>query len=293
MPHKDAKTLVSTQWLDDHLSQPDIRVVDGSWYLPSENRAAYAEYQMAHIPGAVFFDIDDMSDQDSDLPHMLPPPEIFADQVGRLGLGDNNRIIVYDGAGLFSAARVWWMFQVMGHENVAVLDGGLPKWLAEGRTTDPKAPQVSPSRFTPRLNRSRIRDADDIIENLTSGPEQLVDARSPSRFAGEEPEPRKGVRPGHIPASRNLHYALLHKPDGTLYRGDELRTKFRDAGIDIDRPVITSCGSGVTAAILFLALTVLGSQKIFLYDGSWTEWGGRHDLPCEVGPPGSRSINDS
>ena len=279
---KPTSPLVSTEWLARHLEAPDIRIADASWYLPQAGRDANAEFASAHIPGAVFFDIDDLSDEASTLPHMLAPAPKFASRMRKLGLGDGNLIVVYDGAGIFSAPRAWWMLRAMGHEDVVVLDGGLPKWRREGLPLADLAPVPQPRHFTPRPNNALIRDFAQMMEACTTGCEQIVDARSAPRFAGREEEPREGVRRGHIPGSINVHYAQLTNPDGTLRVPDELKALFETAGVDFAKPIATTCGSGVTAASLMLALHTIGMTDAAVYDGSWSEWGARADAPVET-----------
>ena len=275
-------TLVTNDWLAAHLDAPDVRVVDASWYLPQAQRDPRAEYERTHIPGAVFFDIDEICDQESPYPHMLPAPEKFSSRVRALGLGDGTRIVVYDGAGLFSAARVWWMFRVMGHDDVAVLDGSLRKWKAEDRPLDDMKPRHSARHFTARRDTGLIRDLAHMMANLDTRAEQVLDARSAGRFNGTEPEPRPGLRGGHIPGSLNLPASELIAADGTLRKPDELRALFQRAGLDLAAPVVTTCGSGVTASILALALAVLGKPQVPVYDGSWAEWGAVTEMPVEA-----------
>lgn len=276
--------LVSTEWLADHLDAPDVRIVDASWFLPGEDRDAKAEYRLAHIPGAIFFDIDDISDDASDLPHMLPSAVKFASRVRKLGLGDGARIVVYDAKGIFSAPRVWWTFRAMGHEDVVVLDGGLPKWIAEGRPTEDGATPPRDRHFTPRLNTDLVRDLRQVKRSLETGREQLVDARPAGRFTGESPEPRPELRGGHMPGARSVPASSLIAPDGTMKKAAELAAIFEEAGVDVAKPVTATCGSGITAGIVALALARLGRTRTAVYDGSWAEWGSRADTEVVTGP---------
>jgi thiosulfate/3-mercaptopyruvate sulfurtransferase len=275
--------LVSTEWLAASLAAPDLRVVDASWYLPDAGRDAEAEYRAAHIPGAVFFDIEDISDDRSGLPHMLPSPEKFSSRVRRLGLGDGARIVVYDGGPMYGAARAWWMFRTMGHRDVAVLDGGLSKWRADSHPLEDLPPMPRERHFTARVNGLLVRDRDQMLANLETGREQVVDARSAARFAGTAPEPRPGLRAGHIPGSRNLPWDRLLRADGTLHAPAEIAALFAAAGITADRPVVTTCGSGMSAALLLFALARIGRRDVALYDGSWSEWGADPARPVATG----------
>lgn len=268
------KWLVETGWLAERLGAPDLVVVDGTMHLPTTGRDARAEYEAGHIPGALYFDINEIADKTSSLPHMLPDATEFAAKVRALGIGDGMRIVAYDTPGLYSAARVWWMFRTMGYEDVVVLNGGLKKWLAEGRAVEQgEVPRRQPRHFTARFHAGLVRDKADVLSLLETGAAQIVDARGAARFKGTEPEPRAGLRSGHIPGSRNVPYASLINADGTLKDTAELRRAFSEAGVDIDRPIVTSCGSGVTAGVLALALAELGRPDVAVYDGSWSEWG--------------------
>ena len=285
MPNLPERWIVDTSWLAKRLDSPDVIVLDGSMHLPTSGRDARKEYAAEHIPGAYFFDIDEIADKKSSLPHMLPSTVQFASQMKAMGISDGSRVIVYDSEGLYSAARVWWMFRAMGHEDVAVLDGGLKKWKTEGRLiTDEPSPRRPPSHFTPRANAALVRDADDVKALIGHASVQIVDARAAARFTGSVPEPRAGLRSGRIPTSHNVPFTTLLNGDGTLKKPAELAAIFQAADVDIDRPVVASCGSGVTAGVVAFALAQLGRPDTAVYDGSWTEWGGRHDLPIETGP---------
>jgi thiosulfate/3-mercaptopyruvate sulfurtransferase len=273
MANDDPKTLVSTDWLAAHLGDPDLRILDATYFLPGVDRDARAEYDQAHIPGARFFEIDDVSDHRSDLPHMAPPVEKFMSRMRQMGVGDGHQVVVYDTHGLFSAARVWWLFRLMGQYDVAVLDGGLPKWLAEGRPTEDLPPMIRDRHMTVRREAHRVKDVTQVAAASKLGDYTILDARAPGRFRGDEPEPREGLRAGHIPNSRNVPYSTLLNDDGTMKSPDALRAIFDAAGADLTKPVITSCGSGVTAAVINLALERIGKTDHALYDGSWTEWG--------------------
>lgn len=283
--HPPAGSLVSTEWLAGALGDPQLAVVDASWYLPSAGRDAHGEYVTGHVPGARWFDVDLLSDQASPLPHMLPDPDAFGQTIGTLGIGSDDFIVAYDGSGTnLSAARAWWMFRVFGHDRVAVLDGGLGQWKAEGRPLESGVPMVAPRRFTAVLHPDLLVSRDEIFNDLGTGRNQVLDARSPGRFAGTEPEPRPGIRGGHIPGSHSVPYPELVGPDGRLLPEGALRQRLAAAGVDPARPSIALCGSGVTACAILLALHQLGNRDARLYDGSWTEWGGRADLPVETGP---------
>lgn len=279
----DPKTLVSTDWLAVHMKDPDLRILDASTYLPGIDRDGRTEYDAVHIPGARFFDIDDVSDGRSDLPHMVPPIEKFMSRVRAMGVGDGHQIVVYDGSGLFSAARVWWLFRLMGQDNIAVLDGGLPKWIAEGREVEDLAPVIRDRHMTVRFQNQMVRDVTQVSSASKLGTSQIVDARAAARFRGEAPEPRKGLRSGHIPNSRNVPFTDLLNDDKTMKTPDQTRAIFVSAGVDLKKPIVTTCGSGVTAAVLGLALERMGHDMWSLYDGSWTEWGMFPTVPVATG----------
>ena len=284
MRQDDPKTLVSTDWLETHLKDPDLRILDASWYLPGAGRDAKAEYLEAHIPGARFFDIDEISDQRSSLPHMAPPPEKFISRLRAMGVGDGHQVVVYDGAGLFSAARVWWTFRLMGKTDVAVLDGGFPKWQAEGREIEDMPPVIRDRHITVSRQNHLVKDVTQVAHAAKLGEAEILDARAAPRFRGETPEPRPGLRSGHIPGSKNIPFGEVLNPDGTMKSHAALKQVFEAAGVDLKKPAITSCGSGVTAAVLSLARERIGHRNHALYDGSWAEWGMYDDLRVATGP---------
>ena len=276
--------VVSTAWLADRLRAPDVRVIDGTWFMPAEGRSGREEYLQVHIPGAVFFDIDAIADRSSDLPHMLPSPEEFARAAGALGLPREADIVVYDTHGIRSAARVWWTLRVMGYSKVYVLDGGLKKWLAEPRPVE--AGEIYPRaiELEAAFDADLVRNADEVSALLTSGDARIVDARAASRFTGETPEPRPGLRSGHMPGAANVPWEGVVADDGTLKSERDLKAVFKSAGVNLSKPIVTSCGSGVTASVLALALARVGLDRVAVYDGSWTEWGGLPDAPIVTGP---------
>ena len=283
-----SRFVVSSDWLAKEIGNPDLRIVDASFYLPAQNRDADAEYAAGHIPGAVRFDHDKVADHSTDLPHMVPSPEVFAEAVGQMGIGENDRIVIYDGPGIFSAPRAWWLFRTMGARNVYVLDGGLDGWKAEGRPIQSEVPSPAPKTFTPSFRPEKVVNIEKMKSIAEAGSRQIADARGAGRFAAAEPEPRQGLRSGHMPGARSLPSGIF-SADGKLKTLPELRQVIEEAGIDLARPVVTTCGSGITAAIITLALESLGHDDNALYDGSWTEWGSRADTPVVTGPPAPRT----
>lgn len=276
--------VVSPAWLAERLEAPDIRVIDATWFMPSDPRDAKALYAERRIPGAVFFDIDEIADTESDLPHMLPAPEKFASRMKKRGIGDGTRVVVYDNQGIFSAARVWWTFRVMGHEDVVVLDGGFPAWERAGYEIETGPPQQRMERhFTPRVRADLVRDLSDMRRAIEDGRTPIFDARPAPRFRGETPEPRAGLKSGHMPGARSVPSGTLVGEDGALKSAEELQRLFDAAGADTSKNAVCTCGSGVTAAIIALALARLGRWDAAIYDGSWAEWGGRDDTAIVTG----------
>ncbi len=284
MTDLSSKWLVETDWLEKHAATPGLVILDASLKMPGDAKTPQEAYREGHIPGALFFDIDDISDHDTSLPHMLPSPEKFASRMRKVGVGNGMNVVVYDSKGIFSAPRAWWMFRVMGHEDVVVLNGGLKKWVAEGRPIESGLPAPRSERhFTARRNSELLRDIGDVLAAIESKQPQIVDARAKARFEGREPELRPVPRLGHMPGACNVPYTLLVNEDGTLKSAEALRAAFEQAGVHPEKPVITSCGSGVSACILALALAVLGNEWAAVYDGSWAEWGAVPSTPVEQG----------
>ncbi len=275
--------LVSPDWIADHSGS--VRILDGSWHIPSAARDSRAEFLETHIPGAAFFDIDGICDPETALPHMLPSAELFAAGAGALGIDNDSHIVVYDTVGLYSAPRVWWMFRVFGHERVSLLAGGLPRWRAEGHPVESGAVRPRPASFRAVRDGSLVRSFDQVRAHLAAGDAQLVDARAAARYGGSDPEPRPGVASGHIPGSRNLPFAGILREGGELEEAPVIRRAFLEAGVDPERPVVTTCGSGITACILALGLAAIEAPDVAVYDGSWSDWGSRKDAPVETGHP--------
>ena len=273
--------LVTTNWVAEHLDDKGVIILDGSHHLPTTGRNSASEYAERHISGARFFDIDGISDQNSDLPHMLPSADEFASKVGALGVGDDSHVVIYDTIGTTGAARVWWTFRAMGHAEVSVMDGGLPKWMEEGRQVVSELPSIKPKQKSAKLNSSLVRNLREMLDNIDSGQEVVVDARSAGRFNATEPEPRAGMRGGHIPGSRNVPFPDVLNKDRTFKSGREVLAAFELAGVDLTQPMVTTCGSGVTASTLALALFNAGKEDVAVYDGSWSEWGSRQDTPID------------
>lgn len=286
MTYTNPDALVSTEWLAEHLSSPNIRIVDATSYMPGQGKDGRAQYNEQHIAGAVYFDINDIADETIPLPHMIPTPEKFASKVRKLGLGNGNKIVVYDANGGFlAAARVWWMFRLYGHTDVCLLDGGLPKWLAEERPIEDNEPAQRDRHFTSRMNNTLVRSVEQVIANIETGKEQVIDARSSGRFKGEEPEPRPSAKVGHIPGSMSLPFnSLMNPKEHFTYRSaDEIKAAIDKAGIDLTKPITASCGSGVTACVLAFGLYLIGHENAAVYDGSWSEWGDHPDTPVDQG----------
>ncbi|WP_319496198.1 3-mercaptopyruvate sulfurtransferase [uncultured Cohaesibacter sp.] len=275
------KWLVDTDWLEEHLDSPDVVVLDGSWYLPQLERDPKEEFARAHIPGAMFFDIDEVADLSTDLPHMLPSAAMFSDAVSKMGISNGQTIVVYDGLGLSSAPRLWWTFRVMGVKDVFILDGGLPKWRAEKKPVTDVLAKRAQGYFHAQLDHSAVKSFEDMLKAIHDDSVEIVDARSEERWRGTAPEPRPHLSSGRMPGSRNVPFGGLIDETGRLKDVDALRARFVDAGVDLSKPIITSCGSGATAAILYLALDTIGQTKLALYDGSWTEWASRQDSVIE------------
>ncbi|MBB3658454.1 thiosulfate/3-mercaptopyruvate sulfurtransferase [Rhizobium sp. BK650] len=284
MSDTKSRFVVSADWLQAELGKPDLRVLDASFYLPAQKRDADAEYAAGHVPGAIRFDQDKIADQSTNLPHTIPSPDYFAAEVGKLGISENDRIVVYDGIGMFASPRVWWLFRVMGAKDVFVLDGGLDGWKAEGRPLETEVPYYPPTNFKTNYDASRVVNLEQMRDIVSSAALQIADARSAGRFAASEPEPRAGMRSGHMPGARSLPSGVFAN-QGRFKSLPELKQTIEDAGIDLSKPVVTSCGSGITAAIITLALESLGHTDNKLYDGSWSEWGSREDTPVVTGPP--------